>query len=160
MSETPADVMFTLNDRPVSAPDDGTPLLYVLRERFDVHSPRYGCGLGQCGTCAVLVDGEPVRSCIAPLASVHGRNVVSLEGLGLHGRHPVQQAFIDEQAMQCGYCASGMILAAVALLDADPDPNEAAIRNALDSYLCRCGSHARIVRAVRRAADWLKATSA
>jgi nicotinate dehydrogenase subunit A len=130
-----------------------TPLLYVLRNDFELNAAKFGCGLAQCGACTVLVAGEAVRSCSFPISSAAGKPIVTLEGLGTPARpHPLQQAFIDEQAAQCGYCIAGMIMSAKELLDRDPRPDEAAIRRALDGNLCRCGTHNRIVRAVQRAA--------
>jgi len=130
-----------------------TPLLYVLRNDLELNGPKFGCGLGQCGSCMVLVDGEAVRSCQRPVSTVGDISVTTLEGLGTpDALHPLQKAFIDEQAMQCGYCINGMIMSAKALLDRNKSPDEAAIRAALDVNLCRCGSHNRIVRAIARAA--------
>ena len=130
-----------------------TPLLYVLRNDFELSGPRFGCGLSQCGACTVLVDGKAVRSCVAPVVSIGSGKITTLEGLGSKDRlHPLQKAFIEEQAAQCGYCANGMIMAAKALLDKTPRPTEAQIRKALAANLCRCGTHNRIVRAVQRAA--------
>ncbi len=130
-----------------------TPLLYVLRNDLGLKATRFGCGSGECGACFVIVDGRAVPSCDTPLWSAAGKEVVTLEGLGSSARpHPLQQAFIDEQAAQCGYCASGIMMSAAALLAVNPSPSEAEIRAALDRNLCRCGSHNRIVRAVRRAA--------
>jgi nicotinate dehydrogenase subunit A len=135
--------------------DDGAmPLLYALRDDLGLHGPRFGCGLGQCGACTVLVDGNAVRSCSVPVGSVTGKKVVTLEGLGtLSKLHPLQQAFIDEQAVQCGYCINGMIMQAAAFLQTNKKPTEAQIREALAGNLCRCGTHLRIVRAVKRASD-------
>ncbi len=130
-----------------------TPLLYVLRNDFELNGPRFGCGLAQCGACTVLVDGKPTRSCVTPVSAVGAKSVVTLEGLGTAEKpHPLQKAFIEEQAAQCGYCANGMIMTAKALLDNTPKPTEAQIRKALAANLCRCGTHNRIVRAVQRAA--------
>ena len=130
-----------------------TPMLQVLRNDLCLNGPKYGCGLGQCGACTVLVDGVPARSCILPLAVARGRCVTTLEGLASGGGlHPVQRAFVDEQAAQCGYCLNGMIMTAVALLRRDPAPSEATIRRELAGNLCRCGTHVEILRAVRRAA--------
>ncbi len=130
-----------------------TPLLYVLRNDLGLKATRFGCGSGECGACFVIVDGRAVPSCDTPLWSAAGKEVVTLEGLGSSARpHPLQQAFIDEQAAQCGYCASGIMVSAAALLAVNPSPSEDEIRTALDRNLCRCGSHNRIVRAVRRAA--------
>jgi nicotinate dehydrogenase subunit A len=129
-----------------------TPLLYVLRNDLELNSPKYGCGLGECGACTVLIDGVAARSCVIPIASCTQRNIVTLEGLGTR-EHPdaVQQAFIDEQAAQCGYCLNGMIMTAKALLDRNPHPSETEVREALRYNLCRCGTHVEIVRAVMRA---------
>jgi nicotinate dehydrogenase subunit A len=129
-----------------------TPLLYVLRNDLGLNGPKFGCGLGECGACAVLVDGRSVRACTTRLAAVEGRDVTTLEGLGTADHpHPVQQAFIDMQAAQCGYCINGMIIATVGLLDRNPVPDEAAIRKALRRHLCRCGTHMEILAAVRHA---------
>ena len=131
-----------------------TPLLYILRNDLALNGPKFGCGLGECGACTVLVDGMAARSCVLPLAGVAGRSVTTLEGLGgPEGRHPVQQAFVAEQAAQCGYCLNGMIMATAALLARMPDPDDDAIRQALRHNLCRCGTHIEILRAVRLAAD-------
>jgi nicotinate dehydrogenase subunit A len=130
-----------------------TPLLYVLRNEMALNAPKFGCGLSQCGACTVLLDGEAIRSCIYPVSDVAGKKVTTLEGLGTEEHpHPLQQAFIDEQAAQCGYCISGMIMTAEAFLRTHPDPDEADIRQALATNLCRCGTHVRIIRAVQRAA--------
>ena len=130
-----------------------TPLLYVLRNDLELSGPKFGCGLGQCGACTVMLDGEAVRSCRTPVSAVKTRAVTTLEGLGTRDKlHPLQRAFIDEQAMQCGYCISGMIMSAKALLDKNPKAGDAEIRDALAGNLCRCGSHNRILRAIGRAA--------
>ncbi|HZM46991.1 MAG TPA: (2Fe-2S)-binding protein [Burkholderiales bacterium] len=130
-----------------------TPLLYVLRNDLELNGPRFGCGLSQCGACTVLLDGTPARSCVLPVSAVGAKSVTTLEGLGTADKpHPLQKAFIEEQAAQCGYCANGMIMSAKALLDRTPTPTEAQIRKALAANLCRCGTHNRIVRAVQRAA--------
>ena len=133
--------------------DPAIPLLYVLRDNLSLHGPRFGCGLGQCGACTVHIDGEAVRSCITPLSAVDAKqSVVTLEGLGSPEKpHPVQKAFIDEQAAQCGYCINGMIMESAAFLAKNKKPSEGDIKNALANNLCRCGTHARIVRAVKRA---------
>jgi nicotinate dehydrogenase subunit A len=137
----------------VSVNDPDTPLLYVLRNELGLHGPRFGCGLGQCGACTVLMDGQALRSCVTPLSSVGASKVVTLEGLGTNAKlHPVQQAFIDEQAVQCGYCINGMIMQSAALLRRNPKPTEQQIKQELANNLCRCGTHLRIVRAVMRAA--------
>jgi nicotinate dehydrogenase subunit A len=133
-----------------------TPLLYVLRDELELHGPKFGCGLGQCGACTVIVDGKAVRSCSLPVEQVAGRAVTTLEGLGSTAKpHPIQQAFIEEQAAQCGYCVNGMIMTAKALLDRTPSPSDREIRRALAENLCRCGTHQRILRAVKRAAKSL-----
>lgn len=136
----------------VSAMAD-TPLLLVLRNDLELNGPKYGCGLGECGACTVIIDGVAARSCVFPLAGAVGREIVTLEGLGSRqDPHPVQQAFIDEQAAQCGYCLNGMIMTTKALLDRNPNPSEAEVRNELSGNLCRCGTHIEILRAVLRAA--------
>ena len=134
--------------------DPEMPLLYALRDNLGLHGPRFGCGLGQCGACTVHVDGSAVRSCMTPIAAIESKQkIVTLEGLGTPAKlHPVQKAFIDEQAAQCGYCINGMIMQAAAFLAKNKQPSEADIKNALANNLCRCGTHARIVRAVKRAA--------
>jgi aerobic-type carbon monoxide dehydrogenase small subunit (CoxS/CutS family) len=130
-----------------------TPLLYVLRNDLKLKGARFGCGLGLCGACTVLVDGKPVQSCDFPLSAAAGKAVLTIEGLSTNGRlHPLQQAFVDEQAAQCGYCVTGIIMTAKALLDANPQPSEAEIRAALKGNLCRCGTHQRILRAIQRVA--------
>lgn len=137
----------------VDAPASAT-LLNVLSNDLNAFGPKFGCGKNQCGACTVLVDGQPVRSCQTPATSASGRQVTTLQGLLEDGQpNKLQQAFIDEQAAQCGYCSSGMILAAQALLNSNPSPDEADVRQALNGNLCRCGSHNRIVRAVLRAAE-------
>jgi nicotinate dehydrogenase subunit A len=131
-----------------------TPLLYVLRNDASLNGPKFGCGLGQCGACTVLVDGVVTRSCITPVSTVGRAKVVTLEGLGtLEQPHPLQRAFIDEQAAQCGYCTNGMIMTAKGLLDGNPRPTMQEIKQALSNNLCRCGTHLRIVKAVARAAE-------
>jgi nicotinate dehydrogenase subunit A len=134
--------------------DPEMPLLYALRNNLDLHGPRFGCGLGQCGACTVHVDGKPVRSCSLPISQAAGKNILTLEGIGTPEKpHPLQQAFVQEQAVQCGYCINGMIMQAKALLDQNRKPSEAQIREALSGNLCRCGTHVRIVRAVKRASE-------
>ena len=138
--------------RETEAAED-TPLLYVLRNDLGLKSPRFGCGTEQCGSCMVLVDGKVACACTTTLASVRGREVTTVEGLGTETNpHPLQRALLDEQAAQCGYCLSGIMIRAAALLRDNPRPDEAAVRAALDGNLCRCGAHNRIVRAVLRAA--------
>jgi nicotinate dehydrogenase subunit A len=134
--------------------DPQMPLLYALRNDLDLHGPRFGCGLAQCGACTVHVDGKAVRSCVYPVSQAAGKKIVTLEGLSTAKKlHPVQQAFIDEQAAQCGYCINGMIMQAAAFLEEHKRPSEAEIKQALANNLCRCGTHLRIVRAVKRAAE-------
>src|SRR5215469_13836485 len=149
-----ARISLRVNDHPrVVDTDPTTPLLYVLRDDLQLHGPRFGCGLGQCGACSVLLGDKAVRSCVIPVAAVAGETVTTLEGLGSPDRpHPVQQAFIEEQAMQCGYCINGWIMTAAALLEHTPHPSDAEIRAGLRGVVCRCGAHMRILRAVRRAA--------
>jgi nicotinate dehydrogenase subunit A len=133
--------------------DPSTPLLYVLRDDLDLHGPRFGCGLGQCGACTVIMDGNAVRSCSVPVSAAQNRSITTLEGIGtLEHPHPLQTAFIEEQAAQCAYCMNGMILVAKVLLDKNPHPNDEEIKQALNGNLCRCGSHLRVIRAVKRAA--------
>jgi nicotinate dehydrogenase subunit A len=143
-----------VNGRPhnVSA-DPDTPLLYVLRDDLQLNAAKFGCGLGQCGSCTVLVDGAPTLSCVTPIMLLEGRQITTLEGLGsLEEPGPLQQAFIEEQAAQCGYCIPGMMMRAQALLERNPHASDAEIRAQLEPNLCRCGTHMRILRAVRRAA--------
>ena len=129
-----------------------TPLLYVLREDLALNAAKFGCGLGQCGACTVLVDGAPVFSCLTPVAAVEGKKVTTVEGLGTIGNPgELQKAFIEEQAAQCGFCIPGMMMRAAALLKKTPNPSDAQIRDAMQPNLCRCGTHMRILRAVRRA---------
>jgi nicotinate dehydrogenase subunit A len=135
-----------------------TPLLYVLRNDLRLNGPKFGCGLAQCGACAVIVGGEAVRSCVTPVADAVGKEVTTLEGLGtVDDPHPLQQAFIVEQAAQCGYCINGMIMTAKAFLDQHPDADAAALRQALQRNLCRCGTHLRILRAINRYVQELRA---
>ena len=138
----------------VRVDDPEMPLLYALRNNLDLRGPRFGCGLGQCGACTVHLDGKPVRSCTLPISKAAGKNVLTLEGLGTPEKpHALQQAFIEEQAVQCGYCINGMIMQAKTLLDRNKKPSEDEIRQALAGNLCRCGTHVRIVRAVKRASE-------
>jgi nicotinate dehydrogenase subunit A len=135
------------------------PLLYVLRDNLEQKNPRFGCGLGQCGACTVLLEGRAARSCILPVGAVHGKEIVTLEGLSADGQaDPVQQAFIDEQAFQCGYCLNGWVMTAKALLRENPHPTEAQMRRAFESLVCRCGSHVGIFDAVRKAAAAKRST--
>jgi nicotinate dehydrogenase subunit A len=132
--------------------DSSTPLLYVLRNDLGLHGPRFGCGLGQCGACTVIMDGKSVRSCTLPTSAAQNKSITTLEGLGnVAHPHPLQKAFIDEQAAQCGYCMNGMIMGAKVLLDKNPHPTVAEIKQGLNGNLCRCGSHLRVIRAVQRA---------
>ena len=147
----------TVNGRAVSVDaDSATPLLDVLRNRLDLKGSRYGCGLEQCGSCMVLIDGDAAYSCAREIGSVAGRQVTTIEGLGTQeAPHPLQRAFLQEQAGQCGYCLSGIIISAKALLDRNPAPSRADIVAALDKHLCRCGTHTRIIAAVQQAAGAL-----
>ena len=152
------DLALTVNGRSVRVTAlETTPLLDVLRNQLDLKGTRYGCGLEQCGSCMVLLDGEPIYACSREIGSVAGRSVTTIEGLGSATRpHPLQQAFLDEQAGQCGYCLSGIVISAKALLDRNPSPTRADIAAALDKNLCRCGAHPRILRAVEKAAAVLR----
>jgi nicotinate dehydrogenase subunit A len=133
--------------------DADTPLLYVLRDNLELHGPKFGCGLGQCGACTVHVNGEAVRSCSMPVSAIKGAAITTLEGLGTAAKpHPLQTAFIAEQAVQCGYCVNGMIMSAASLLNKTKNPSEVQIKDALAGNLCRCGTHQRIAAAVKRAA--------
>jgi nicotinate dehydrogenase subunit A len=146
-------ISLTVNGRTVrlTIDDPAMPLLYALRNDLGLRGPRFGCGLGQCGACTVHLDGAAIRSCVIPAVAVAGRTIVTLEGLGTPEKpHPLQQAFIDEQAVQCGYCINGMIMQSAALMSTDKHPTEAQIKRALANNLCRCGTHLRIVRAVKR----------
>ena len=132
--------------------DPETPLLYVLRNDLQLNGPKFGCGLGQCGSCTVIINGNAVRSCQVAVSSIQNRPVTTIEGLGSTKKmHRLQQAFVDEQAVQCGYCISGMIMTAKALLDKNPKPTDSQIKEALAGNLCRCGTHTRILRAIKRA---------
>jgi aerobic-type carbon monoxide dehydrogenase small subunit (CoxS/CutS family) len=152
-----------------AAPD--TPLLYVLMGELQLQGPRFGCGLAQCGSCSVLLNGEEIRSCVTPVPAIAGKSVTTLEGLPqwyakqqkLHkvpALHPVQQTIIDEQAVQCGYCFNGMIIQAAELLSKTPQPTEAQIRTAMNGHLCRCGSYPRVIRAIQRAAEKMQGAGA
>src|SRR5437660_12205665 len=141
-------------NRTTTSASPDTALLYVLRNDLGLNAAKFGCGLGQCGACVVLVDGAPMRSCITPIGALGPSEITTLEGLGTVERpHPLQAAFIEEQAAQCGYCIPGMIMLAKALLDRDQQPSEAAVRLGLAGNLCRCGAHNRIVRAILKAAQ-------
>ena len=165
-------IKIKVNDRTwdVSAAPD-TPLLYVLSNQLMLHGPRFGCGLAQCGSCSVLVDGVEKRSCVTPVSAVAGKSVTTLEGLpawyaqqkklpSAPELHPVQQAMIDEQALQCGYCYNGMIVKASELLSKTPQPSEAQIRTHMNGHLCRCGTYPRIIQAVQRAARMISEAKA
>jgi nicotinate dehydrogenase subunit A len=147
--------------------DAETPLLYALRNDLGLIGTRYGCGLGLCGTCTVIIDGKPVQSCDLPVSAAVGKQITTVEALGTvknevenedEHLHPLQRAFIAEQAAQCGYCASGILMAAKALLDVNKDPSDSEIRTALEGNLCRCGTHGRILRAIKRAAKEMRGT--
>ncbi len=145
---------FQLNGREASVDswDPNQPLLYLLRNELGLHGPKFGCGLAQCGACRVIIDGKVVPSCVTTIKQAQGKSVTTLEGLGTSDKpHPVQAAFIEEQAAQCGYCANGMIMTAKALLDVTPKPTAEQVKEGLSGVLCRCGTHTRILRAVLRA---------
>jgi nicotinate dehydrogenase subunit A len=134
--------------------DPTTPLLYVLRNELELNGPRFGCGLAQCGACTVIMDGMPAPSCSVPLSAAAGKSVTTLEGLGsMEHPHPLQKAFVEEQAAQCGFCMNGIVMHAKALLDRNPHPTVAEIKEALTGVLCRCGSHLRVIRAIQRASE-------
>jgi len=138
--------------------DPATPLLYALRGELGLNGAKFGCGLGQCGACTVIVEGAPVFACLLPVAALQDRQVTTIEGLGAADKpNPLQQAFIQEQAAQCGYCIAGMVMRAQALLDRNPTPTDVEIRAWMEPNLCRCGTHMRILKAIRRASDALKA---
>lgn len=158
----PLSIRVNGRDRPVSASPD-TPLLYVLTNEFELHGPRFGCGLAQCGSCSVLADGVEIRSCVTPVAAVANKSITTLEGLpawyaeqkGLSSPpalHPLQQAFIDVQALHCGYCYNGMTIKAAELLADNPNPTEADIRKTMNGHLCRCGTYPRVMKAIQLAA--------
>jgi nicotinate dehydrogenase subunit A len=143
------------------AADPATPLLYVLRNDLKLNAAKFGCGLGQCGSCMVMIDGEAVLSCVTPILSLEGRKITTLEGLGtIEKPAPIQSAFIELQAAQCGYCIPGMMMSAQALLQRNAAPSDEEIRDALRSNLCRCGTHMRILAAIRRAGELMKSASA
>jgi len=148
-------VTLTVNDKAyhvAAAPDQ--PLLWILREELQLTGTKYGCGEGQCGACTVMLDGKAVRSCVTPLSAAAGKKVTTIEGLANNGSlHSVQQAFLSQEAFQCGYCTSGMILSAVALLSTNRNPSDAEIMHAMNGNICRCGTYPRILAAVRKAAD-------
>jgi nicotinate dehydrogenase subunit A len=149
-------IKLTVNGTPqvLQTEDPEMPLLYALRDQLGLRGPHFGCGLAQCGACTVHYDGEPLRCCVMPISAVAGAQIVTLEGLGTADKpHPLQQAFIDEQAAQCGYCINGMIMQAAALLKGPKRPTEEQVRQALAANLCKCGTHVRILRAVMRAVE-------
>jgi aerobic-type carbon monoxide dehydrogenase small subunit (CoxS/CutS family) len=138
--------------------DPSTPLLYILRNDIGLQGPRFGCGLGQCGACTVIIKGKAVRSCITPVSTIQGAEITTLEGIGTNGKlHPVQQAWIDEQVPLCGYCQNGQIMTTKALLDKNPNPTDAEIRQAMNATLCRCMTYYRIQAAIKRAAKLVAA---
>jgi nicotinate dehydrogenase subunit A len=140
--------------------DTSTPLLYVLRDHLELNGAKFGCGLGQCGACTVMVDGKAVFSCVTPISVLAGRKITTIEGLGaIDNPGPVQRAFIEEQAAQCGYCIPGMMMRAQALLESNPNPSSADIRKHMQGNLCRCGTHMRILRAVERASKMMQASA-
>src|SRR5512147_1074833 len=143
---------------PITYNDPATPLLYVLRNDLDLHGPRFGCGLGQCGACTVIIKGEAVRSCIRAISTVQGAEITTLEGLSQNGKlHPLQQAWIDEQVPACGFCQNGQIMTAKVLLDKNPKPTDAQIREAMNRTLCRCMTYYRVQAAIKRASTMLTA---
>ena len=148
-----AAVKFIVDGKPVSVEaDPQMPLLYALRNDLGLNNPRFGCGLAQCGACTIHLDGEPLRSCVAPLASVEGKRITTIRGLGTPANpHPVQQAYVDEQVPQCGYCTNGWVMTAAALLKNNPKATDTQIRDALSGLKCRCGTHVSILRAIKRA---------
>ena len=151
-------MILNVNDQPHNVEaDPRTPLLYVLRDDLKLNAAKFGCGLGQCGACTVLVDGKPVFSCVTPIALLTGKKVTTLEGLGTAEEPtPIQRAFMEEQAAQCGYCIPGMMMRAQALLQANPQASDTEIRKTLEPHLCRCGTHMRILRAIHRAQELMK----
>jgi nicotinate dehydrogenase subunit A len=151
-------MILNVNDQPHNVDaDPRTPLLYVLRNDLKLNAAKFGCGLGQCGACTVLVDGKPVFSCVTPLALLAGKKITTVEGLGTADEpSPIQRAFIELQAAQCGYCIAGMMMRAQALLQSNPQASDAEIRTTLEPHLCRCGTHMRILRAVHRAQELMK----
>src|SRR5262245_5531404 len=152
-------ITLKVNGRSVNLDTDPTtPLLYILSDDLALRGPKFGCGLGQCGSCTVLVKGQAVRSCVTPVSAVAGADITTLEGLGSSEKpHPIQKAFIEEQAMQCGFCVNGVIMSAKAYLDRNPKATDADIRQALSNVLCRCHAHSRIIRAISRYAKGAKA---
>jgi len=148
-----AEIKFTLDGKPVQVDaEPDMPLLYALRNDLGMNNPHFGCGLAQCGACTVHLDGEPLRSCLAPLSSIEGKTVTTIKGLGTPGKpHPLQQAYIDEEVPQCGYCVNGWLMTAAAFLKKNPRATDAQVRDALTGLKCRCGTHVAILRAIKRA---------
>ena len=148
-----SEVKFIVDGQPVAVDaDPEMPLLYALRNQLGLNNPHFGCGMAQCGACTVHLDGEPLRACVTPLASVQGKTVTTIKGLGTPAKpHPIQQAYIDEQVPQCGYCVNGWIMTAAALLKNNPKATDAQVRDALTGLKCRCGTHVSILRAIKRA---------
>lgn len=149
---SPVELRVNGETRSVDLPEE-TPLLWALRDGLGLTGAKYGCGIGQCGACTVLLDGRPARSCLTPVGGLSGVEVVTIEGLAADAGHPVQRAWIEEDVAQCGYCQAGFVLSAAALLERDPDPDDAAIESALSGHLCRCGTYGRVRRAVARAVE-------
>jgi len=152
-------IAFKVNGRAVTLEvDPATPLLYILSDDLALRGPKFGCGLGQCGSCTVIMKGQAVRSCVTPVSSAAGAEITTLEGLGSSEKpHPIQKAFVDEQAMQCGFCVNGVVMTAKAYLDRNPKASEADIRQAMGNVLCRCHAHTRMIRAINRYAKGAKA---
>ncbi len=156
MQSIKTSISLNVNGKRVTAKvDPQTPLLYVLRNQMELNGPKYGCGLGQCGACMVLIDGQTSLSCVIPVNTVEDKKITTLAGIseGKNTLHPVQQAFIEEQAAQCGYCTNGMIISAIALLNNNSNPKEADIRQSLQTNLCRCGTQSRVIRAIQKATE-------
>ena len=152
-------IQLTVNGKPHSVDvDPTTPLLYVLSDDLALNGPKFGCGLGQCGSCTVIAKGQAIRSCVTPVSAVAGGDITTIEGLGtINHLHPIQKAFIDEQAMQCGFCVNGVILTAKAFIDRHPRPTDADLRQAMSGVLCRCAAHTRMMRAIKRYAKEVSA---
>jgi aerobic-type carbon monoxide dehydrogenase small subunit (CoxS/CutS family) len=153
-----AEIKFTLDGKPVQVDaEPDMPLLYALRNDLGMNNPHFGCGLAQCGACTVHLDGEPLRSCLAPLSAIEGKTVTTIKGLGAPGKpHPLQQAYIEEEVPQCGYCVNGWIMTAAALLKNNPRATDAQVREALTGLKCRCGTHVAILRAIKRAQSMMQ----
>ncbi|GAC30779.1 (2Fe-2S)-binding protein [Brumicola pallidula] len=154
-------ISFTLNDKPIKVDaDPKMPLLWALRDLLDMTGTKYGCGIAQCGACTVHMDGTPIRSCVMPLSTIAGKNITTIEGLPRDASHPIQQAWLEHNVPQCGYCQSGQIMSAVALLESNPNPDDSAIDNAMQGNICRCGTYPRIKAAIKDAAKNLSTTIA